>query len=145
MVLLLGSNWLPQFATKQQALLLIAQALMGLLSLTDPTLSQWLVPLHLGKYHDAVATSPEVILSYVLKIFFGSHICIKSNMVIWNPIYLSLLPQKDFASWWRILKNCSSWLLLAAAEVCIDLFKKPAAGGGDDDLVIPHSHATTGA
>jgi len=36
-------------------------------------------------------------------------------------------------------------LLLAAAEVCIDLFKKPAAGGGDHDLVMPHSNATTGA
>lgn len=55
----------------------------------------------------------------MFKIFFGSHICIKSNMVIWN--------------------------LLAAAEVCIDLFKKPAAGGGDDDLMMPHSNATTGA
>jgi hypothetical protein len=43
------------------------------------------------------------------------------------------------------LKNCSSWLLLAAAEVCIDLFKKPAAGGGDDDLMMPHFNATTGA
>jgi hypothetical protein len=140
MVLLLGSNWLPQHATKQQALLLIAQALMGLLFLTDSTLSQWLAPLDLGKYHNAVATSPEL----MFKKKFESHICIKSNMVIWNPIYLSLLPQKIFGSWLRILKKCSSWLLLAAAEVCIDLFKKPTAGG-DDDLMMPHSNATTGA